>query len=242
VNHQIEVCFSPAVFQDFFRPELNVVVVDVLRATSSICTAFINGAEKLIPIGSVDELKGFVNMGHVLAGERNGYTLDFVDFGNSPFNFTRDKVENKTVIYSTTNGTRAIQMASRCRNVIVGSFLNISSVCNWLDSQNEDVLVLCAGWKNRFSLEDTLLAGAICEKLVETGHFSTICDSAISAIDLWQLAKSDLMKTVEKCAQRHRLKQKGLDDVLEYCFTPDITDIIPVYGNGVLKPMVFDIK
>jgi len=237
VKHPIEVCFSPAVFQDFYKPDLRVVVVDVLRATSSICTAFMHGAEKLIPIGSVDELRGFVNMGHVLAGERNGNTLDFVDFGNSPYNFTRDKVENKSVIYSTTNGTKAIQLASRCKEVLVASFLNISSVCKYLDENQESVLILCAGWKNRFSLEDTLLAGAICEKLLETSHFSTVCDSAVSSLDLWQLAKHDLMQYVEKCAQRHRLKAKGLDDVLEYCFTRDLTDIIPVYRDGVLRPM-----
>src|ERR1035437_4937876 len=120
---RVEVCFTPAVFDCFHDLEAVVVVVDVLRATSAICTAFMNGVDKIIPVGTVDEAREYKNKGYLLAAERDGLVLDFADFGNSPYNFTPERVKGKTIIYSTTNGTQAIQMASSCHKVAIGSFL-----------------------------------------------------------------------------------------------------------------------
>ena len=94
--------------------------------------------------------------------------------------------------------------------------------------------MLCAGWKNRFNIEDTLCAGAIAEKLMESSFYITICDSTLAAIDLWSLARPDLPGYIEKAAQRTRLKDKKLDDCIDFCLTPDFTDKIPVIKNGVL--------
>jgi 2-phosphosulfolactate phosphatase len=234
---KIEVCFSPAIFKSFEDTEAIVIVVDVLRATTAICAAFMNGVEQIIPVATINEAREYKQKGFLVAAERDGIVLDFADFGNSPFNFTPDNVGGKTVVYSTTNGTQAIQLASKCFKVVVGAFSNITALSDWAVSENRDIIVLCAGWKNRFSLEDSLLAGAIAEKILEHANYYTICDSALAMVDLWQIAKTDLIGYIQKAAQRSRLRKNGLDDVIEFCHTPDITSIIPIYSKGVLINM-----
>jgi 2-phosphosulfolactate phosphatase len=236
-KNKIEVCYTPAIFESYQHPEAIVIVVDVLRATSAICTAFMNGVKQIIPVGTIEEAQLFKQRGYLVAAERDGLVLDFADFGNSPYNFTRDRIEGKTIVYSTTNGTQAIQMASACYKVAVGAFLNLSAICQWACNQNRDIIVLCAGWKNRYSLEDSLLAGAITEKVLQYNTYFTHCDSAITSLDLWQLAKPDLVGYIQKAAQRSRLRKNGLDDVIEYCHTTDLTRIIPIFDNGVLIGM-----
>jgi 2-phosphosulfolactate phosphatase len=231
---KVEICFSPAIFECFSNTESVAVVVDVLRATSAICTAFMNGVDKIIPVGTIDEAREYKNKGYLVAAERDGIVLDFADFGNSPYNFTSEHVSGKTIVYSTTNGTQAIHLASSCHSVVIGAFLNITALTNWLINQNRDVVILCAGWKDRFSLEDTILAGAIAEKLLAHNQYSTICDSTHAALDLWALAKNDIVAYVDKAAQRSRLRKNGLDDVIDYCHTPDLTNIIPIYTDKIL--------
>lgn len=230
--NRIEVCFTPAIFDCFKNPESIVIVVDVLRATSAICAAFMNGVKEIIPVGTIAEAQNYKNQKYLVAAERDGIVLDFADFGNSPFNFTPERVQGKTIVYSTTNGTQAVQMASKCYKVAIGAYLNLTSICNWASSQNRDVIIFCAGWKNRFSLEDTILAGAITEKLTEKYNYKTNCDSALASLDLWKIAKENLIQYIDKAAQRSRLRDNGLDDVIEYCHTIDLTDLIPEYNDG----------
>lgn len=230
----IETCFSPALFEPDRHIDSIVVIIDILRATSSICTAIENGAAGIIPVGEVEEARKYKKRGYLLAAERDGYVLDFADFGNSPFNFTRERVEGKTIAYSTTNGTYIINLASQAARVVVGSFLNISALITWIEHENRDVVLFCAGWKNRFNLEDTICDGAFAERLLETSRFDTICDSTLAALDLWSKAKPDLRDYIEKTAQRTRLRDKGLDDCIDFCLTEDFTAKIPVMKNGIL--------
>jgi 2-phosphosulfolactate phosphatase len=140
--------------------------------------------------------------------------------------------------YSTTNGTGIMQRASECHDVVIGSYLNFSSLCRWLEAQDRKVVIVCAGWKTRFSLEDTVCAGAMAERLLKGGRFTTACDAVHAATDLWSTAKDDLLGYIEKAAQRSRLRDKGLDDCLEYCHTFDVTDIIPVLRGGRLVALL----
>jgi 2-phosphosulfolactate phosphatase len=211
-----------------------VVIIDILRATSAICSAFANGVKSIIPVESIGEAKDYKSRGYLVAAERDGIILDFADFGNSPFNFTRDKIEGRTLVYSTTNGTGIIKLASSAAYVVIGSFLNITALTGWLLEKDQDVILFCAGWKNRFNLEDSVCAGAFAEKLMDSRHFDTICDSTKAAIDLWGLAKNDLRRYIDKAAHRSRLKTNGLDDCIDFCLTPDYTDKIPVVKDGVL--------
>ena len=206
--------------------------------TSAICTAFENGVASIIPVAGVDEAQDYKKKGYLVAAERDGYVLDFADFGNSPFNFTRERIEGKTIVYSTTNGTGIIKMASNAARIAVGSFLNISSLSEWLISMEKDVVLFCAGWKNRFNLEDTICAGAFAEQLMKSSSYATICDSTLAALDLWSLAKPDPLDYLEKAAQRTRLRNKNLDDCIPFCLTPDFTKIIPVIDNGILTGFI----
>lgn len=233
----LEVCLTPAIFGRFENREAIVVIIDVLRASSAICTAFSNGAASIIPVSEIDEARQYKNKGFLVAAERDGYVLDFADFGNSPFNFTRDKVEGKTIVYSTTNGTRIIELASSSYLTVIGTFLNISSLTNWLIKQERDIILFCAGWKDKVNLEDSICAGAIAEKLLKSMQFKTICDSVHVATDLWKHAGPNPLEYIEKAAQRSRLRDNGLDDCLEYCMTFDLSDSIPAVLDGVLKDL-----
>ena len=233
-QNNIDVCFSPALYSMHHNSESIVVVVDILRATSAICAAFMNGVRHIIPVGTIEEAKACKAQGYMVAAERDGLVLDFADFGNSPFNFTRERVGGRDIVYSTTNGTQAIQLASGAHQVVVGAYFNLTALSKWLIEQHRDVVILCAGWKNRFSLEDTLFAGALSQALIKSGEYQTICDSANASIDLWELASVDLNKYVMKAAQKGRLAKHGLDDVIEYCHTPDLSNIIPLLEGDKL--------
>jgi len=233
-KRNLETCFSPALYEAERHKSSIVVIIDILRATSAICSAFANGVRTIIPVETVDEAREYKKKGFLVAAERDGIILDFADFGNSPFNFTRDRIEGKTVVYSTTNGTGIIKLASSAEYVVIGSFLNISALSEWIFNKKQDVLLFCAGWKNRFNLEDSVCAGAFAERLIASGQFETICDSTKAALDLWGLASNDLIYYIDKAAHRSRLKANGLDDCIEFCLTPDYTDKVPIINNGVL--------
>ena len=237
VKRDLETCFSPALYEPESHVGAIVVVIDILRATSAICTAFENGAESIIPVATVAEAKEYKEKGFLVAAERDGYVLEFADFGNSPFNFTPEKVAGRTIVYSTTNGTGIIKIASSAGFIIIGSFLNISALTGWISDQERPVVLFCAGWKNRFNLEDTICAGAIAERLMSTSLYSTKCDSTYAALDLWSLAKNDTIGYIEKAAQRSRLRDKKLDDCIPFCLTMDYTSKIPVIRNGILVNM-----
>ncbi|HOW40221.1 MAG TPA: 2-phosphosulfolactate phosphatase [Bacteroidales bacterium] len=231
---KIDTCFSPALYEPEQHKGSVVIIIDILRASSAICTAFANGAAEIIPVSGIDEARDYKNRGYLVAAERDGYVLDFADFGNSPFNFTFEKVSGKTIVYSTTNGTGIIKLASDAAIIAVGSFLNIKALLTWTGNQDKDVMLFCAGWKNRFNLEDTIFAGALASELIKTGKYSTICDSTLAAIDLWKLAENDPRAYIEKSAQRSRLREKKLDDCIDFCLSTGFTEIIPVLKNNSL--------
>lgn len=237
----VEVCFTPVLFPDFRNDEAIVVVVDILRATSAIVTAFMNGVRRLIPVATLEEARAYKEKGYLVAAERDGIVRDFADFGNSPYNFTREVIENKDIVYSTTNGTQSIMIAKDSYRVIIGAYLNLGALVDYIHSENRSVIVLCAGWKNKFNIEDTLFAGALVEDVLKNKEYTTICDSTHVSIDLWNLARNDVLAYIEKAAQRHRLKKNKLDDVLEYCHTPNLTRCIPVLRENYLAKLDYKI-
>jgi 2-phosphosulfolactate phosphatase len=237
-QRKLEVCFTPELYKFYHNKDSIVVIADILRATTAIVTAFENGVKELIPVASIEDAETLKSKGYLLAAERDGIVLDFADFGNSPFNFTGEQVSGKTIAYSTTNGTNAVQMARDCYMVAIGAFINLSSLAGWLVRENKDVVIFCAGWKGKFNLEDSVFAGALSERLLKSGYYSTECDSVNASLDLWEHAKSDLTNYIDKAAQRHRLKKLGLDDVIEYCHTIDASEKIPVLKNGVLVDLL----
>jgi 2-phosphosulfolactate phosphatase len=232
----VEVCFSPKLFADIVTTgEFIVVLVDVLRATTTIVTAVANGVEAIIPVATHDEARRLKAEGYLVASEKDGVQLDWADFGNSALSFTREAVGGRTLVYCTTNGTRALHIAAGASGVAIGAFINITALAAWLARRQKDVVVLCSGWKDKFCLEDTLFAGALTHRLLETDLFESHCDSAHAAMDLWSLAEDDALGYIEKAAQRHRLKRLGLDDVIPYSFAFDEVDVVPVFDGKAIR-------
>jgi 2-phosphosulfolactate phosphatase len=231
---KVEVCYSPALFPYYENRDAVVVVTDVLRASSAIVTAFMNGVERIIPVGTLEEAKAYKERGYMVAAERDGIVRDFADFGNSPYNFTPERVRGNQIVYSTTNGTNAIKLASSGSQVLIGAYLNISALATHIIKSGRDLLILCAGWKNKFNLEDTLFAGALSEMVLEDERYDTICDATLGAIDLYNAARGNMMAYVDKVAQKGRLRANNLDDVIPYCHESDLTDLIPVLMDDQL--------
>lgn len=232
--NKIEVCVSPALYPYYENPDAIVVVTDVLRASSAIVTAFMNGVERIIPVGTLEEAKAYKEKGFMVAAERDGLVRDFADFGNSPYNFTPERVAGKQIVYSTTNGTNAIHLASSGSQVLIGAYLNLSALAKYIRKEQKDLLILCAGWKNKFNLEDTLFAGALAQLVLEDDQYQSICDATLGSIDLYNAANDDMMGYISKVAQNGRLKKNNLDDVIGYCHEIDLTELIPVLNEDHL--------
>ncbi len=230
----IQTCFSPALYPLFADNEAIVVVVDVLRATSAICTAIHHGVERMIPVAGLEEARAYKEQGYLVAAERNAIKQEGFDFGNSPYHYMNEEVQGKTIVISTTNGTQAIEAAKDASVIVIGSFLNISALAEWIKPQGRDVIILCAGWKNKFNMEDSLFAGALANQLLASGQFSTSCDSTISAGYLYERASEDLYGFLENSSHRKRLKNLQLEEDIRYCLTKDTMQTIPVYHEGGL--------
>jgi 2-phosphosulfolactate phosphatase len=234
--NELNVCLSPALISLFKVEDYIVVIIDIFRATSSICYGIENGAEAIIPVSEVEECiaYGEGRQGYLLAAERDGKVVEGFDFGNSPFSYTKEKVDGKTVVLTTTNGTQALHLSRKAKRVVIGSFLNLSRLCEWLQAQNEAVLLVCAGWKNNFSLEDTLFAGAVVNWL-RKGDFKPD-DAAIAANDLFETGKSDINAYLAKSSHSERLKKLGIEKDIEFCLQIDLTTAIPVLeGEKLIK-------
>ncbi|MDN3587925.1 2-phosphosulfolactate phosphatase [Pedobacter aquatilis] len=235
MSKKIEVCLTPALIDLYDIGQSIVVVIDILRATSSITYGIENGAEAIIPVANVEDCLTFADKGYLLAAERNGEVVTGYDFGNSPFSYTKEKVEGKTIVLTTTNGTKALHLANkRAHQVVIGSFLNLDSLCAYLASQDKNVLLLCAGWKDLFNLEDTLFAGAVVNQLRK--NFEHFDDSSVAAEDLYLLAKDDLRKYLHKSSHSHRLAQLNIEEDVVFCLQLNVCTAIPVLeGERLVK-------
>lgn len=230
-NHSkplIDVCFTPALFHLYDPKDSIIVVIDVLRATSSICVAFHHGVNSIIPVAEVDEAIRYKQKGYLVAVERQGSKVEGFDFGNSPYDFMNPALKGKDIVLTTTNGTHAIHTAKNSFKVVIGSFLNLDILCRWLSSQNKNVIALCAGWKNSFNLEDTLLAGALVYRLREQFSFSYGRDACIAAEYLYLLGKKDMYQFLKESSHRLRLEKLGIEKDIEFCLTTDTAPVIPV--------------
>lgn len=232
----LQTVLSPKLLDIYDVTNSIVVIIDVFRATSTIATALYNGAEKIIPVDAVDKCIaiGKATPNSITAGERDGKVIEGLQYGNSPTDYPRDFIEGKTLVLTTTNGTKLLSMALQqgASNVITGSFPNLSSVCDYLISQNKNVFLGCSAWKDRFNLEDTLFAGAVIERIQE--HFTIHCDSSLMAADMYQLHKNELKTFIRRTTHWHRLAQYGLEKDMEYCVSIDVANVLPLYKNGAL--------
>lgn len=228
---------SPALLHLYDLSNSTVVIIDVLRATSTIATALFNGAKSVIPVDSVSRC---IELGKqidgITAGERDGKIAEGLQHGNSPFEYSREFIEGKTLVLTTTNGTRLLQMAldRGAKEIITGAFSNLSVICDHLMIMKQNVILACAAWKDRVNMEDSLFAGAV---ITEVGrYFSVNCDSSHIAAAMYGKAKNDLLGFMKKhdASHYHRLMGFDLEKDIRYCLTPDMASVLPQYENGKL--------
>lgn len=236
-NQKVEVCFTPGNYPVYRSDDAIVVIIDILRATSAICAAFEHGVEKMIPVATVEEAMEYKKKGYLVGAERNGLQLEGFDFGNSPLSYMNGNVKGATIVLTTTNGTQAIEVSKDAYKVVIGSFLNITALCNWLASENRRVLLLCSGWKDRFNLEDAMFAGALVNELSARPGFDDLGDSALAAKYLFQTGFQNPYKFLANSSHKERLVKLNLKDDIKYCLQVDKTRVIPVLKDGALVRM-----
>lgn len=226
---------SPQMFPLFQESTIGnqVVVIDILRATTSMVMMLENGAIEVYPVANLDEALAFDESVYLRAGERNGLKVEGFTFGNSPQEFTKDAVEGKKLVITTTNGTRALKLSEGAARVLVGAFLNLNATAKFLNQSDNDVFLFCAGWKGHFNLEDTVFAGAMCEQLISLGY-SMDDDASRAAKLIWDCAKSDLARFLESASHVHRFRSIHAESDLAACLKIDTSNSIVSYQNGIL--------
>ena len=228
---------SPALLHLYDINNAIVVIIDVLRATSTIATALYNGARCVIPVDSVAKC---IELGKqidgITAGERDGKIAEGLRYGNSPFEYPQEFIKGRTLVLTTTNGTRLLHMALEkgASHIVTGSFPNLDAVCNYLLTQNQPVILGCAAWKDKVNIEDMLFAGAVISRVKE--QFSINCDSSNTAETMYLDAKSDLFEFMKakNASHYHRLMGYGLEKDIRYCLTEGVANVLPFYEDGLL--------
>jgi len=228
---------SPSLLKLYDISDSIVVIVDVLRATSTIASALYNGAKSVIPVDSVaDCIKLGRQMEVITAGERDGQIAEGLQYGNTPLQYTPDFIKGKTLVLTTTNGTKLLHLAlkANAKGIITGSFCNISAVCEYLISQKSNVILACAAWKNRINIEDTLFAGAVINRIKD--NFDINCDASQIAETLYLQANGNLFDFLKEknASHYHRLMGFHLEKDIRFCLTEDNSSILSLYSGGHL--------
>ncbi len=230
-------CASPALLHLYDLTKCTVVIIDVLRATSTIASALYNGAKSVIPVDSVAEcIKIGKQIDAITAGERDGHIAEGLQHGNSPSEYTRDFIQDKTLVLTTTNGTKLLHMAlkNNADTIVTGSFPNVTAVSGFLIKNKQNVILGCSAWKDKLNVEDMLFAGAVIAQVKE--HYNISCDSSLIAEMLYHKGKEDLFEFMKQNHASHytRLHNFGVDDDMKTCLTFDIAPIVPIYKDGKL--------
>jgi 2-phosphosulfolactate phosphatase len=227
---------SPKLLDIYDVTDSVVVIVDVFRATSTIATALYNGAESIVPVDNVELCKkiGSETPNSITAGERDGKIIEGLQYGNSPAEYPRNFIEGKTLVLTTTNGTKLLHMALKkgASEIVTGSFPNLNAVCGFLEQTGKNVFLGCSAWKDRFNLEDTLFAGAVISAI--KSKFTLHCDSSLMAEQMYQLHAHNLKGFARQTTHWHRLSKFGLEKDLDYCVTPNGAPVLPYYSKGKL--------
>jgi 2-phosphosulfolactate phosphatase len=213
-----------------------VVVIDALRATSTMITALENGCLGFIPVATIEEAKKLfddqADPKLLLGGERRALPVAGFHLGNSPHDYIPEKVRGKIVIMTTTNGTRALVAASKGAEVLIGAFLNLGAVCRRLEESGRDVLIACSGEKDCFCLEDTVCGGAMIERLEKNGASVKKSDAALGAKTLYESFAADICGMLATCEWGQYLEGMGLGKDVRLCAQIDSSQLVPVYRKG----------
>ncbi len=231
----IELSLCPATpLYDYYRPKgpFIALVVDILRASTSMLAAFDSGVKSIIPVTSIDEAKAYAEQGYLTAAERNTQRMDFADFGNDPKEFTREKVYGRDLVFTTSNGTYAINAASAAEHVLIAAYSNLQAVADFIACRGIPAMVVAAGWQGTMSIEDCLFAGALKHQLQSMGLNVRMKGDAMHLMDrLWQeygLESNTLYRFMQETEHYQRLKEHGLEDTLSYCLQANRSVQVPI--------------
>jgi 2-phosphosulfolactate phosphatase len=230
--NKIKVCLTPALLPLFDLKGKIVVVTDVLRATSAMAMALGNGVEHIVAVSTLEEARAYKDKDYLIAAEREGEMVAGFDLGNSPLSYIEPSVAGKKVAITTTNGTKCIELAKSADVLITGAFVNLLAVIKFLREQEKDIIIACSGWKDNFSLEDTLFAGAVVDAVKD--QFETDNDDAVAAFWLFQSAKDGLFDFIKQGNHYKRLATKGLEEDIRFCCSLNKTDALPMLIDGKL--------
>jgi 2-phosphosulfolactate phosphatase len=233
----LDVLFLPSELPARPRPERIAVVVDVIRATTSVVTAFQHGCRSILPVASLEEARAALvaSPEAVLAGEQGGSRIPGFVLGNSPREFSREMVAGRDVILTTSNGTKALRAVSAGRTVAIGAFLNRSAVSDWLVGRSADGLIVCSGYEGVFSLEDAVCAGAIVDHAARLEGHPHFGDGARACQALWERFGSDLSQLLRETAWGRNIVGLGLGADLSVCAGLDVTDVVPQMEKGRIR-------
>jgi 2-phosphosulfolactate phosphatase len=236
---KIDVLFAPELSDEMFFKGKTSVVIDVLRASSTIITAIGNGAKEIIPVSSVDAAvkisKGLFGGTTLLGGERNTRKIEGFHLGNSPSEYTPEKVNSKTIILYTTNGTKAVLKAKFSEHLLICSFLNIKAIVDKMLLLGKDAEILCAGNGGAFSMEDVVCAGMMIHDLINRKVDFMLSDSSKAAYLLYVNVKEDILKLLQETEHGIFLRSNGFDEDILYCSKLNITEVIPHLSGNVIK-------
>ena len=230
MNKSIDICLSPDLVHLYDLKGKIVVVVDILRATSCITTGLAHGIMSITPYASLEECRSMKQKGYYIAGERGGRKVDGFDIGNSPYSYMEPHLKDQKIAITTTNGTIAIEKSNDAEKIIIGAFLNLAAVVNYLRTQGNAVVILCAGWKGHINLEDTMFAGALALKLESEFHYTD--DAVLLAKALYKEMKGSMLHAIQNASHVKRLKKFNVNKDVEFCLTPNRYDVVPVLKNG----------
>ncbi len=234
----IDVFFSVQAFQEEELRGKTAVIIDVLRASSSIITALHSGAKKIIPVADMsDAMKIATTMDqkdYLLCGEKNGTKIEGYHLGNSPAEYTPEAVEDKTLIFNTTNGTKAIKKAALANAIYIGAFLNQQTILDLLHQHDDEIVLICSGWKGRLSIEDTLFAGALLHEISGGNIPDSAKDGAKVAFGLYEKFGNDLEGTINKSDHARRLEKTLTNNDIAFCCKVNEFDVLPGMKDGIL--------
>ncbi|MDZ7625434.1 MAG: 2-phosphosulfolactate phosphatase [Ignavibacteriaceae bacterium] len=236
---KLDVLFSPVQADELFFTGKTTVVIDVLRASSTIITALSNGAKEVVPVGTVEfavKVSGGIFGGQtLLGGERNTKKIEGFALGNSPSEYTKEIVSGKSIVFYSTNGSRAIVKAKYSANLFVCSFNNLKTVAKHIKMLDQDVIILCAGNNNLFSLEDSVCAGMLVSELIAGNKTIELTDASTGALTLFKSFGKNIFKMLSETDHGQLLINNSFEEDLKACAELDSTDVIPFYAGNVLK-------
>jgi len=225
----IDVCLSPHLLPLYQLEGKLVIVVDILRATSCMVTAIAHGVNHIIPFNNVADCAAMRQVGYLTSGEREGKQVEGFDFGNSPFSFMDASLAGKKLAATTTNGTECIKKSEAAASIVIGAFLNIDTVANYILSTNSDVVIACSAWKGKPNAEDTLFAGALVALLPT---WTPESDNCLLAETLWHAAKENPLAFIEQTTHVQRLHKLGIVEDIAYCLKHNTYPVLPIIKEG----------